>query len=512
MIRLKQIEAEQPAKASVPNYLIDRRRQNRANSNQKMAKILVIDDDATIRLALKRLLTREGYEVMVAPDGAGGLAEAQVFRPDLIVCDWVMPVLDGLEVCHRLKSSPEMAMSFFILLTAREQIADRVEGLDAGADEFLSKPVDPNELKARVRAGLRSRQLTRELSKANRHLNQTLQELKNTQSQLIQTAKMSSLGNLVAGVAHEINNPITFVSGNLPHIRSYIEELIEIIQLYQQEHPEPGADLEDLLEEVNLEFVVEDLGKILSSMESGAGRIRDIVAALRNFSRHDEAEKKRVDIHEGIDSALLMLQHELHSREEGGNIEIIKEYGDLPKVECYPSQLNQVFLHIINNAIDALEAGSSPKAIAIRTEIGYGECGMGSEEKDYALSAMRYTQTAPTARFGLAGEQEARFQDQNYKLATQKSKLNPKNSLSQSHAKFVIVRIADNGLGMADDVKERVFDPFFTTKPVGKGKGLGLSTSYQIIVERHGGILKCYSKPGAGTEFWIELPLEQACA
>lgn len=415
-----------------------------------MSKILVIDDHGATRLLLKRDLNLEGHEVSLAKDGKEGLDLAAQVRPALIICDWMMPLVDGLEVCRRVKTDPELASTFFILLTSKGELADRVQGLDAGADDFLSKPVDPLELLARVRAGLRLYQSQRALTQANYQLSKTLEELQQTQTQLIHSEKMSSLGKLVAGVAHEINNPITFIYSNLTYASSYARDLIEFALLYRQQ-----SDLEEIsakAEAIELDFLIEDLPEVLDSMKNGAERIREIVLSLRNFSRLDETGMKAVDLHEGIESTLLILHHRLE------NIQIIKEYGNLPKVKCYPGQLNQVFLNIFNNAIDALVS----------------RCTLGSlshQGKDSFSCDGCITIRTLVDKQGVA------------------------------------IKISDNGTGIAPENIKHIFDPFFTTKPVGSGKGLGLTTSYQIVVEKHGGKLQCFSELGKGTEFAIALPL-----
>ena len=418
-----------------------------------MSKILVVEDDSATRLFLKRDLQIEGYQVTVAKDGAEGLLQATQIQPALIICDWVMPLMDGMEVCRRIKADPNLATTFFILLTSRgEAIADRVAGLDAGADEFLSKPIDPNELQARVRAGLRQYNLNRQLSQANQQLSQTLQELQQTQAKLIQSEKMSSMVQMVAGMAHEINNPVTFIYGNLNHASVYIQNLLELINLYQKYYPNPDAEIEKHAGAIDLEFVAHDLPNLLASMKTGAQRIFQIVQDLRNFSRLDEAELKRVDLHEGLDNTLAFLQHRLDSESNNFQIKVVKEYGNLPLVECYPRQLNQVFLNIITNAIDFLEESHSQKNLSPKPMIQI------------------ITKLIDSDR--------------------------------------VQIKIVDNGPGMTENVRKKLFDPFFTTKPVGKGIGMGMSISYQIVVEKHGGQLRCISAPGQGAEFIIEIPLQ----
>ncbi|MGB3405584.1 MAG: MHYT domain-containing protein [Microcoleaceae cyanobacterium] len=277
-------------------------------------------------------------------------------------------------------------------------------------------------------------------------LQKTLQELQSLQLQLIQSEKMSSLGQLVAGIAHEINNPVNFIHGNLTHVQEYTQDLLDLIQLYQTHYPEPCSEIQTEIEEVDLEFLQEDLVKVFTSMKVGTDRIRQIVLSLRNFSRMDEADLKQVDIHEGIDSTLLILQHRLKSQSDSSAIEVIKNYGNLPQVECYAGQLNQVFMNILTNAIDALTVENSPTKL-------------------------------------------------------------PQITISTSADKeWIEIAIANNGPEIPTAIQNRIFDPFFTTKPIGQGTGMGLSICYKIIVDKHQGQLHCKSIPNQGTEFMIQIP------
>ncbi|MBG1241205.1 PAS domain-containing sensor histidine kinase [Nostoc sp. NZL] len=310
-----------------------------------------------------------------------------------------------------------------------------------------------------------------QLRQQAQELKETLHELQHTQTHLIQTEKMSSLGQLVAGVAHEINNPVNFIYGNLNPAKEYTQDLLSLLRLYQNHYPEPVLEIQDFAELIELEFLTSDLPQIINSMKVGADRIREIVLSLRNFSRLDEAEMKAVDIHEGIDSTLMILQSRLKGNEQRSTIEIIKEYGKLPLVECYAGQLNQVFMNILSNAIDALE-----ESYPAGRRSAYVICPIHWE------NARRVEQmTSPQIR-----------------ICTQLEEPNQ-----------VTITIADNGLGIPEDVRKQLFDPFFTTKPIGKGTGMGLAISYQIITERHGGSLKCLSQPGQGAEFMIKIPLIQ---
>ncbi|MEG4284289.1 ATP-binding protein [Microcoleus sp. A006_D1] len=503
-------------------------------------------------------------------------------QPDLILLDVMMPEMDGFQTCRCLKESPQTKDISVIFMTAVDDACNasyKVKGLELGAVDYISKPIQLEEVLARIKTHLHLRYLTQQLQKQNdllesvfnqsadaifivniktgliadcnqravelfeatskdellniegntlqkqsfspeelssifeeiaikrfwtreveyvtkkgklfwgslaakqiyvagekmnlvrvtdmsdrklaearereksQQLKLALSQLKRTQTQLIVTEKMSSLGRMVAGIAHEINNPISFIYGNLIPARRYFQEMLKLIELYQETYPDPTPEIEALTEDLDLGFLIKDFSKLMNSMQVGADRIRQIVVSLRNFSRLDEKELKAVDIREGIDSALLILQHRLNSKGSRPEIEVIKNYGQLPLVTCYASQLNDVFMNILINAIDALEPEPS-RVITISTSL---------IAKETAISK---------------GE-------------------------------FAAIRIADNGPGMSEAVKKKIFDPFFTTKPVGSGTGLGLAISYEIVVGKHKGHINCISVLGQGTEFIVEIPVKQ---
>ena len=309
--------------------------------------------------------------------------------------------------------------------------------------------------KAKEELEMRVEERTAELQSQTQQLEQALSELKQAQSNLIHSEKMSSLGQLVAGIAHEINNPINFIYGNITHTRQYANSLLELVNLYQEQYPHPLPIVQEKINYVDLDFIISDLPKILNSMKNGAERIFGIVKSLRIFSRHDEAEMKLADIHEGIDSTLMILQSRLNAKPGLSSIQVIKEYGNLPKIECYPGQLNQVFMNIITNAIDALEDDNRSESIAAH--------------------------------------------EANPRLIKISTKL--------LDSEVVEIRISNNGPEITESVMKQLFNPFFTTKPVGKGTGLGLAIGYQIITVRHQGELQCISAPGQGAEFIIKIPI-----
>ena len=386
----------------------------------------------------------------------------------------VVPILQGENLwglliahqCSRTRQWQDSTIELLRQLSVQLSVAIQQAALfQQLADELTERKAAEAEL-------LRSKETLKQQATA---LRKALDELKQAQLQLIQTEKMSSLGQLVAGVAHEINNPVTFISGNITHAEIYAHDLLELVQLYAQHYPQPVSEIEDYIDASDFEFLKADFPKLLNSMKIGANRIRQIVLSLKNFSRLDEAERKPVDIHEGIENTLLILQHRL--KPEAANIQLVKEYGNLPLVECYPGPLNQVFMNLLNNAIDAIEK-----------------------------SSMKETIQSHAASISIPSTHKPRIIKISTEVVNCSSSLDSSSDATENNPSIVI-RIADNGEGIPQDIKQRIFDPFFTTKPVGEGTGLGLSISYQIIVEKHGGQLRCFSEPGTGTEFVVQIPL-----
>ncbi|MEH2139809.1 ATP-binding protein [Nostoc sp.] len=354
--------------------------------------------------------------------------------------------------------SPESSALILLRLEKRNLASNNFLLLNQKIDELAKEVQRRKEAEEALKEA--NQELEIRVEERTNALQETLKELQLTQTQLIQAEKMSSLGQMIAGIAHEINNPVSFIHGNLHHAQKYTHDLLKLVEIYQQVCPNT-PEIQQELEEVELEFLIQDIAKLFQSMTVGTERIQEIVKSLRNFSRLDEAELKKVNIHEGIDSALMILKHRLQARHEYPEIQVIKKYSQLPDVICYPGQLNQVFLNILANAIDALEA------LAANSQI-----------TDNQKQINNYPQI---------------------KIKTE-----------VIDEKWIAISIADNGLGINEQVHSKVFDPFFTTKPVGKGTGLGLSVSYQIIVEKHAGQLNCFSVPGKGAEFAIKIPINSA--
>ncbi|MGL5063178.1 MAG: hybrid sensor histidine kinase/response regulator [Microcoleus sp.] len=464
--------------------------------------ILIVDDNPNNLSFLFEFLSELGFKVLVARTGESAIKKVEYSPPDLILLDVIMPEVDGFETCRRLKANSAAKEIPVIFMTALNSTEDKVKAFSVGAVDYVTKPIQNEEVLARVKAHLSINRLTRKLQEQNiqlqqeiadrrqaqtnlRHLAeqlekrvadrtaelsqtndrlqaqvkerqkmqeslyQSLQELQQTQILLIQNEKMSALGRMLVGIAREISEPVNFIYGNLERVRDSTQIILTLLNLYQQNYPQPAAA-------IDVEKMAAELPRLLESMKLGGDRIREIVHSLRFFSRQEGEESKPADIHECIDSTLMILQNRLKAQPHRPAIEVIKNYApNLPNVECCVGEINQVFMNILSNAIDAIEECSNsttsgriaanPDRIRITTEL-----------------SSRYT---------------------------------------------AIIRISDSGAGIAEEVRDLIFDPFVTTKPAGKGTGIGLSISWYIIVEKHGGSLQCVSTAGEGTEFTIELPL-----
>ncbi|MBD2489562.1 ATP-binding protein [Aulosira sp. FACHB-615] len=395
-------------------------------------KILLVDDQAIFGEAINRMIAKEtDITCNYVSEPSQALQSAIALEPTVILLDLIMPDMDGLMLLRWFRSHPSTQEVPIIMLSSKEEPILKAEAFAAGANDYLIKLPDAIELIARVRYHSKAFNNLKALSTATataklqaQELENTLHKLQATQVQLIQTEKMSSLGRMVAGLAHEINNPVSFIHGNFNYLNEHIHTILRLVEIYQKEYPEAEQLIQEKIGDVDLDFIVDDFQKILSSMRVGTDRIKDIILSLRNFSRLDQADQKAVDIHEGIESTLSLLNHRLKQE-----IEIVQEYSTLPLVECYAAQLNQVFSNIINNAIDSLletDNSAYQKQIIIKTEV--------------------------------------------------------------TESETIKVRIIDNGSGIAPEIQSKIFDPFFTTKPVNKGTGLGLAISYQIIESHHGNI------------------------
>ncbi|MFN6476200.1 response regulator [Nostoc sp. DedQUE07] len=443
-------------------------------TNHQKRNILVVDDTPDNLRLLSAMLTAQGFEVRKALNGKMALTACQMVLPDVILLDINMPGMDGYQVCQQLKADDKTSEVPVIFISALDDVVDKVKAFDVGGVDYIAKPFHGAEVVLRIENQINLRLLQVKLQEQNFLLQQALDNLKASQVQQIQNEKMVALGQLVAGLAHEINNPISFIYGNLQYAGQYVEDLVKMIEVYQQEYPKPTPKIQQIAKDIDLNFIIKDLQNLIGAMYRGSDRIQEIVLALQHFSRHDEAEMKGVNIHEDIENTLVMLQHRLRETANRPAIVVVKDYGNLPLVTCYASELNQVFMHLLNNAIDAIEEG-----------VENGKWGAGNQFPDEAMGNEAWgigNQSSPPQIW----------------IHTEVTDLNA-----------VKIAIADNGLGIEESLRSRLFDPFFTTKPVGKGSGLGLSISYQIIVQKHRGNISCNSSVGKGAEFAIEIPIEQ---
>jgi signal transduction histidine kinase len=432
---------------------------------EQIPTVLIVDDHSANLGVLSDALDDAGFEVWVAKSGKVALQRVQYALPHLILLDVMMPEMDGFETCRQLKANPATKEIPVIFMTALSDTANKVAGFEVGAVDYITKPFQQAEVLSRVKLHLKLYDLSQKLEQKNIQLEQKVAEislannqLQKMQLKLIQSEKLSSLGQMVAGITHEINNPVNFIYGNLLHANEYTQELLHILHLYQQEHPQPSPELQAHLEAADLDFLKDDLFKLFESMNMGAKRIYEIIKSMRTFSHIDDLNMKPVNLHEGIDSTLTILNYRLKAKPDSPGIKVVTNYSQLPLVECYAGRINQVLMNILVNAIDALEEYNQQR----------------SWEEIQAQPSRIEISTR------IVGDD------------------------------WVAIHIADNGPGISEAVQEKLFTTFFTTKPIGKGTGLGLSISHQIIVEQHGGRLYCHSLLGTGTEFIIKLPIKSS--
>ncbi|NES02045.1 MAG: hybrid sensor histidine kinase/response regulator [Okeania sp. SIO2F4] len=442
-------------------------------------RILVVDDTPANLHLLSNLLEERDYEVRAFPSAKLALMGMKNFLPELILLDITMPQMNGYEMCEYLKEDEKWRDIPVIFISALNEIFDKVKAFSVGGVDYITKPVQAEEVLARVETHLQlfrlremlqktnfiqsqklaqqNRQLktlNQELEKANKELKEKYLQLEEAQLQLVQNEKMVSLGNLVTGIAHEINNPLGFIGGNVRVAQEYLQDLFAGLSLYQK-HSHLDDEIVEKIEDLDLEFLVEDFPKLIASMQEGYDIIRNISTSLRTFARTDIENKTEFNLHDGIDSTLLILKYRLKANENRPAIEVVKNYGALPLVKCYTGQLNQVFMNLLANAIDALDESNEGKT----------------------------------------------FQE----IEKEPNRIRIETELSEDN-KLAIVSIADNGTGMPEEVKVKIFEQGFTTKAVGKGTGLGMAIAHQIVTEKHGGMISCDSKVGQGTIFTIIIP------
>lgn len=461
-------------------------------SNQ--GTILAIDDTPSNLEIMGDTLSNAGYTIATAIDGKRALKRLENHQPDLILLDIKMPDLDGFEICRKIKSNPETAKIPIIFITAFDDIESKVKGFSLGGVDYITKPFQVEEILVRVKVHMTLSQLQKQLQaktedrerqlqeqniilegtieqlevatkkleirdrrseQKNRELQKNLEQLKNDQLKLIQSETRSILGQLITGVTRELENPLAFIKGSIDRILGYSQNLISLLELYQRKYPLPDTEIREYIENINQNLLVEDIPKTIALMKSEIDRINNVGNFLQTFADEERDGKVNFNIHAGLDSTLSILKYRLKDNQQRPAIEIVKNYGDIPEVKCYPGQINQVFLGLLTYAIDALEKSNSRK---IFNEI----------EINSSLIIIS-------------------------------------TELSEDKKKIAI-QIADNGTGISKAIKEQIFTQGFTSKEMNQRMGLGIAIAKQIIEEKHSGAIACYSELGKGTEFMISLP------
>ncbi|MEM8641612.1 MAG: response regulator [Cyanobacteria bacterium P01_G01_bin.54] len=422
------------------------------------AQILIVDDNSANLKLLSDSLKAAGHKVLIARSGTRALQTLETIQPDIILLDVMMPDLNGFETCRKIKVQEQLRDIPIVFMTALTETEKKIEGLQLGAVDYLTKPFWHEEVLVRVNNHIQlyrlKRDLAQQVSERTAELEQTLQHLQQTQAQLIYREKMSTLGEMVAGVAHEINNPVGFISGNLPIAQEHVVAFCQALQRYQDQFPVLPETMQTALEELEIDYVAEDLPQILASIQTGCDRLKQLVLSLRTFARFDDAETQATDIHAGLDATITILGHRLKANKTRPEIQVIRHYDPIPEVVCYGGPLNQVFMNVLANAIDA--------------------CDEKNQGKTYAeIEAQPNVITLQTS---VVDEQ-------------------------------VQIQIQDNGCGMLPERVEQIFEQGFTTKDVDKGTGLGMAIAHQIMTEKHSGSITCTSKRGQGTTFTITLAI-----
>ena len=431
-----------------------------------LGTVLVVDDNPHNLGVISECLDTANFEVLIAKSGESALEKVTYAMPDIILLDVMMPGISGFDTCEKLKHNPATANIPVIFMTALADTDSKVRAFQLGAADYVTKPFQEAEILARVKTHLKLHQALQTVNNSNETLEEkihqqtlteeklraTLAELQTTQSKLIQAEKMSGLGKMVGGIAHEMNNPLTFIDGNLPPMTRYFQDLETAFKLYQGLDCKIPQHIQEELDSIDLGFIFHDIPSIFQAMKVGTTRLANIIQELRNFAHLDQAIEKNIDIHQALDHTLMVVRHRLQASSSRAAINLSKDYRfGASTIRCYPQSLNQTLFQLLTNAIDAID-----------------------EKADSASG-----ETLPEI------------------IIT-----------TQQQEKSLLISISDNGIGIASEDYPHIFDPFFTTKPVGQGIGLGLSTAHQTV-ERHQGSLQCQSVLNQGTTFEMRLPLKR---